>query len=170
MVSFHYSSISSTLFGRQNRNLLEDVASSESERWGSAVNVVPVVIGVGHSQVASVLVAVAVRVADQRCLVVVVDVAVGDGDPVAGVGDINKAVVVVLPVVQVAGDVDVVNPDVLGGLDGDGVTIVGQDLGNLQVADNDVGLSIDGKTNTSKACTLGQRFFWSVVEDNLDTH
>jgi hypothetical protein len=128
------------------------VAGTEAERWGTAVDVLPVVVGIGDGQVASVLVAVAVRVADQGRLVVVVDVAVGDGDPVRGVGDVNEAVVVVLAVVQVRRDVDVVDPDVLGGLDGDGVTIVGQDLGDLHVADNDVGLAVDGQTDTSQAC------------------
>lgn len=52
---------------------------------------------------------------------------------------------------QVAGNVDVVDPDILRSLNGDGITILGENLGNLQVANNDVGLLVDGKADTSKA-------------------
>lgn len=52
---------------------------------------------------------------------------------------------------QVAGNIDVVDPYVLGSLNGDGITIVGENLGNLDVPNNDVGLLVDGQADTSKA-------------------
>lgn len=138
------------------------MASAESVRGTTAVDVVPVVVGVRDDQVASVLVRVAVRVADQRCLPVVVDVRVRHGHVVTGVGDVDQAVVVVLVVVQVAGDVDVVDPDVVGGLDGDGVTVVGQNLGDLHVTDDNVGLPVDGEADTRKALSR-----WSASPPQL---
>lgn len=50
-------------------DLLEDVAGSESERWGTRVDVAPVVVRVGDVQVAGVLGAVRVGVANKRGLV-----------------------------------------------------------------------------------------------------
>lgn len=49
---------------------------------------------------------------------------------------------------QVAGNIDVVDPYVLGSLNGDGITIVGENLGNLDVPNNDVGLLVDGQADT----------------------
>lgn len=84
---------------------------------------------------AFVFVAVAIRVADQRRLPVIMDEGVGDGDIVGGVGEllllvygfcvgffcngyiatyVNEPIVVVLVVVTVRGDVAVVDPDVVG--------------------------------------------------------
>ena len=77
----------------------------------------------------------------------VVNVRVGDGDPLAAVVDVDQAVVVVLAVVHVARNVAVVDPDVGGGLDGDGVAVGGEDLGNGQVAHDDVALLVDGEAD-----------------------
>jgi len=44
---------------------------------------------------------VGVRVTNEGGLPVVVDVRVGDGDPVTGMGDIDQAIIVVLVVVAV---------------------------------------------------------------------
>jgi hypothetical protein len=113
-----------------------EVASSEAERRATRVDVEPVVVVVGDGQVALVFAAVAVRVADQRALPVVVHEAVGDGDVVSGVCNVEETVVVVLVVVEVGGEVDVVNPDVLGFLDGNG--IAADDLLHGEVAEDDV--------------------------------
>lgn len=69
---------------------------------------------------------------------------------------INQAIIVILVVVQVAGQVDVVNPDILGRLNGDRIAVVSEDLADLQVPHNDVGLPINGKTNTRESCILIQ--------------
>lgn len=91
-----------------------DVAGSEADAGGARVDVVPVVVVLGHAEVAGVLGAVGVGVADEGGLPVVVDVGVGDGDEVGGVGEVDQSVVVVLVVVKVGGEVDVVDPDVGG--------------------------------------------------------
>lgn len=91
-----------------------EVAGTEAERGTAGVQVVQVVVGVGDSQVALVLGAVGVGVADEGGLPMVVEEGVGDGDVVGGVGNIEEAVVVVLVVVTVGREVEVVDPDVLG--------------------------------------------------------
>lgn len=97
---------------------------------------------------AGVLITVAVGVADEGGLEVVVEVVVGEGDKVRGVGDVKEAVIEVLVVVPVGRQVAVVDPDVLGGLDADGVTVVSEDLGDLHVADDDVVGLVDVEANT----------------------
>jgi hypothetical protein len=47
-----------------------------------------------------------------------------------------------LVVVQVTGNIDVINPDVVGRLDAEGITSLSEDLADLQVPDDDV-LSIE---------------------------
>lgn len=58
--------------------------------------------------------------------------------------------------VHVREQLAVVNPDVVGVLDTNGVTGIGKDLGNLQVPDNDIALSVDTKTNTNQSYLLYQ--------------
>jgi hypothetical protein len=67
-----------------------DVAGAEADRRGARVDVAPVVVGVGDAQVALVFGAVVVAVAYQRGFPVVVDVAVGDGYVVGGVGELYR--------------------------------------------------------------------------------
>ena len=55
---------------------VEDVGSTEADQGHAAVDVLPVVVGVGDVELALVLGAVAVAVADERGLVVVVEVGV----------------------------------------------------------------------------------------------
>lgn len=50
-------------------DLLEDVAGAKSERWGTRVDVAPVVVGIGDVQVAGVFSTVGVGVTDQGGLV-----------------------------------------------------------------------------------------------------
>lgn len=106
------------------------MAGAEAEGWTARVQVVPVVVIEGDAEVALVFVTIAVRVADQRGLPVVVDEGVGDSDKVGGVGEllplasglesymgiayVDESIVVVLVVVAVRRDVAVVDPDVVG--------------------------------------------------------
>lgn len=83
---------------------------------------------------------------------VIVNVAVRDGNPLAGVGHIDQAVVVVLVMVQVAGQINMVNPDVVRCLNRDSITVVSEDLADLQVSHNDIGLLVDGQTNAGESC------------------
>ena len=120
-----------------------EVAGAEAERGAARVDVLPVVVVVGDGEVALVFAAVAVRVADERALPVVVHEAVGDGDIVGGVGYVEETVVVVFVVVEVRGEVYMVDPDVLGFLDGDGVAA--DDLFHGEVAEDDVLYGLDGE-------------------------
>ena len=81
----------------------------------------------------------------------VVDVAVGDGNPLAGMRDVDETVVVVLAGVEVARNVHMVDPDVLGGLDANAIAVVGRDFGDLQVAHDDVGHLVDVETDAGQA-------------------
>lgn len=125
------------------------MAGSESERRTTGVDVGPVVVGVGHTEMANVLITVAVGVTDERCFVVVMELGVRDSDEVGSVGDIQETIVVILAVIHVAGKIAVINPDVggLGLLDGDGVarSIFGLDILDNKIANNDIA-RMDGKT------------------------
>lgn len=69
------------------------MASAKADRWGTRVDVVPVVIVLGDTEVAGVFRSVAVAVSDQVGLPVVVDVAVRDGDVVSSMGELGKPLV-----------------------------------------------------------------------------
>lgn len=128
---------------------------TETDRGSARSNAGPVVVGVRDVESALVLGAVAVGVADERGLVVVVEVGVGDGDEVRGVGDIEETVVEVLVLGQVGGQLTVVDPDVGGLLDTDSITVGSNNVLDLEVANNDVLLLVDVKTNVVKRSTSG---------------
>lgn len=75
---------------------VENVGGAEADRGLAGVDVLPMVVGVGYAEVTGVLVAVGIAVADERCLVVVVEITVGDCDVVGRVGNVDEAIVVVL--------------------------------------------------------------------------
>ena len=144
--------------GRVDEVLVEvvvDMGGAEADGRAAGVDVGPAVVGVGDGQVAGVLARVGVGVSDERALPVVVEEGVGEGDPVGGVGDIEEAVVVVLADVQVALEVDVVDPDVGGLVDANGVTVVGVDAGNGEVADNNVGDATNVQADTLEGGAAG---------------
>jgi hypothetical protein len=114
-----------------------DVTLSEAERRSARVQVRPVVVRVRHTQ-SSVLRSVRVRVADQRRLPVVRKLRPRYGHAVRAVRDVEKSVVVVLVVVPVRREVEVVDPHLGCLLDADGIAGVGEDLGDLEVANDDV--------------------------------
>ena len=66
------------------------VAGPETEGRAARVQVVPVVVIKGDAEVALIFVAVAVRVADQRGLPMVVNEGVGNGYVVGGVGELCR--------------------------------------------------------------------------------
>jgi hypothetical protein len=55
---------------------VDDVRGAEAEQRHARVDVLPVVVGVGDVQLAFVFVAVAVGLADEGCLIVVVEIGV----------------------------------------------------------------------------------------------
>lgn len=126
-----------------------DVDGAVADRGVARVDVLPVVVGVGDVELALVG-GVRVDVADQGGLVVVVDVAVGDGDPVGFPGDVQETVVVVLSRVEVGAQVNVINPHVGGRLDTDGISVGLLDLGDGQVTDDDVLHTLDVQTDSGE--------------------
>lgn len=64
------------------------MAGAEAEGRAARVQVVPIVVGESDAKVALVFIAVAVRVADQRGLPMVVNEGVGNGYVVGGVGEL----------------------------------------------------------------------------------
>lgn len=127
--------------------VVEDVDEAETDGGGAGTNVGPTVVGVGDVESALVLGGVAVRVANKRGLVVVVEVGVGDGDPVRGVGDVEEAVEEVLVLGEVGRELTVVNPDVGGLLDTNGITVGSNNVLDGKVANNDVLLLVDVETD-----------------------
>jgi len=64
--------------------------------------------------------------------------------------------ILVLVVALVAGDVDVVDPYLVRFLDSDSVPGTGEDLGDLDVADNHVRLLVHAEADTIESCaTIG---------------
>jgi hypothetical protein len=82
---------------------------------------------------------------------VVVEVGVGDCHEVCGVREIDEAVVGVFADVFVAREIAVVDPDVGGLVDGDGITVGCEDLGDLQVPDDYVLLAQYGEADASES-------------------
>jgi len=133
--------------------VVEDVDETEADGRGTRSNVGPVVVGVGDVESTSVLISVAVRVTDQRSLVVVVEVSVGDGNPVRSVGNIKKTIIEVLVLGEIRGQLAVVDPDVGGLLDTDGITVGSNDVLDGEVTNDDVLLLVDVKTNVVERST-----------------
>ena len=90
--------------------------------------------------------------ADEGSLPVVVEVGVGNGDIVNSVSNIEKTIIVVLVVVLVGAQVEVVNPDITGRLDGNRISA--NDLGDGQVANDDI---LDILNSEREARELGSR-------------
>jgi hypothetical protein len=95
---------------------------------------------------------------------VVVKEGVGHGDPVGAVRDVKETVEVVLAGGQVAREVDVVNPDIGDLVERDGIAVLGEDLLDLQVADDNVGHTADLQADTSDG------FGKDVSFDSLRVH
>lgn len=127
-----------------------DVSSSEAHRRATAVDIGPVVVVIGDVKGASVLVAVAVRVADQTGLPVVGELGPADGDEVGGSLEIKKAVVKVLVSGDaLGGEVTVVDPDVGGALNVDQILAL-RGVTHLEVADDDILDCLEAEAATSE--------------------
>lgn len=107
------------------------MGSSETDGWATGVDVLEVVVGVCDDQVSGILSTVGVRVTDKGCLEVVVQEGVRDRDVVRCVGNVAESVVVVLSVVLVGREIQVIDPDVGGLLNTNGITGGGENLGDL---------------------------------------
>jgi hypothetical protein len=74
------------------------------------------------------------------------EVGVRNGDVVTGVGDVQKAVIVVLVYAEVTANIEVIEPNVAGLLDSKAIAAL--DLAKLQVADDDVVGLLDSNADT----------------------
>jgi hypothetical protein len=149
------------------------VTGTEADQRRTRANVLPVVVSIGDAQVALVRGrgAVAVTVAGERRLVVVVEVVEREGEEVGAVAGVEETVIVVLVGGQAGRELVVVDPDVGAGLpipfvnialthntasrsdylDLDGITIGSNHIAQLQVAHNDVALAADEQTDAVEA-------------------
>lgn len=117
----------------------EDVGGTEANRRGAAVDVVPVVVVVRHVQSTLILRAVAVRVADEAGLEVVVELVVGEGQEVRSTLGIEEAVIEILlaKLKAVGGEVAVIDDNIGRRLDIDQVLALGRVVQD-KILDDDV--------------------------------
>lgn len=87
----------------------------------------------------------------EREAYVVVEVGVRDRDKICCMRQIDKPIVSVLANVFVTGQIAMINPNVGRLVDGDGITVSSEDLGDLQVPHNHIFLTEDGETNASES-------------------
>lgn len=155
-----------------------DMTGTESQRRHTGSDIVPVIVVLSYCQVTGIFSGIAVRVADQRCFEVVVEIDVRDCDPVAGVGYIDEAVVIVFAVGEVGGYVadgklyfggdwgflggngnvkdeegneHMVDPNICGSLNANSITISCKNLLTDDVSYNDVFGFVDVKTDANKS-------------------
>ena len=81
----------------------------------------------------------------------VMEIGERDGHPVSSMREVNKTIIEVLVARSSSRKITVVDPDIGRLLDRNGITVVGLDLGNLHVANDDVLLSIDGEADAGKS-------------------
>lgn len=79
-----------------------DVAGAKAKRRTARAKIQPIIVGVGDTKVANVLISIAVAMSNKTGLVMIVEVCVRDGDEVSSMGCVDQTVVVILIVVQVA--------------------------------------------------------------------
>ncbi len=94
----------------------------------------------------------------------IVQVGVGNGDPFSSVGDIEKTVQVILASAQVAREIAVVNPDVGGLVNANGIAVVSVDLADLQVTHDNIANLADVESNASNSWKGQQMFIFSSME------
>lgn len=78
---------------------------------------------------------------------VIMEKGVGNGDKVCSMRQVNQSIVEVLVNAAVARYITMVDPYVLGQLNGNSIAIIMLDLADLHIADDDVTLTIDGQAN-----------------------
>jgi hypothetical protein len=90
---------------------------------------------------------------------VVMENAVGDSDSVGSMGNIKKTVVEILAIISVTAKVYMVNPDIGGILDADGISDRRRNLLDDEVTDNDILDLINLKADTLKSFTAMLEYF-----------
>lgn len=126
------------------------MASSVPQARGSGADIEPIVVVLRDVQVTGILRRVVVAVANEGRLPVIMQIRIGDGDPLTGVGDVDQSIVVVFAVGEVGVELAVVNPDVGRLLDSDTITVGRKNVLADDVANNDVCLLPDKQANTGQ--------------------
>jgi hypothetical protein len=134
------------------KDVVEEVASTETERRSSGVQINPVVEGIGDSD-CDIFVTIVVGMTDKRSLPVVVEVAVRNSHLVGTMSDIEKAIIKVFVMVAVAGKINMINPDLRSFLNANGITSLSKDLGDDKVTDDNVLFLINAEANTLESFT-----------------
>jgi hypothetical protein len=80
---------------------------------------------------------------------VIVEVGVGDSNPISTMGNVKKSIKVIFSKTQVTGEIAVVNPNVGRLINANGITIGSVNLGDLEVSKNNVLLATNIEANTS---------------------
>jgi hypothetical protein len=117
----------------------------------SRLTVAPVVVRICNPQMALVFTTIVVRVADKARLPVVVEVGVADRNKVCSMGEINEAIVIVLVMGTIGGQVKVIKPNVSRRLNADCITIRGDHLRKLKVANDNILLPFDHVANVDES-------------------
>jgi hypothetical protein len=147
---------SKTSYAHIVKDIIEDMTSSETERGSTGVEVMPVVVSIGDGD-GNVLSSIAVGVTNKRGFPVVVKNAARHGNLISSVGDVEKAIVVVLVMVLVGRQIDVVDPNLRGLLNADSISCLSKNLANFNVTDDDIGLLEHTKSNTLKSWIHSER-------------
>lgn len=127
-----------------------DVGGAEAHRGSTRVDVGPVVVVVGDVELASVISAGVVAVADQAGLPVVGELGPADGDKVGASLGVAETVVEVLVTGDALGrEVAVVDPDVGGALNVDQILTLGR-VAHLEVTEDDVGHVLHAETTADE--------------------
>lgn len=79
----------------------------------------------------------------------IVEVGVRDSDPISTMGNVKKTIKVILSKAQIAREIAVVNPYVGGLIDTNSIAVGSINLGDLEVAENNVLLLTNIEANTS---------------------
>jgi hypothetical protein len=103
---------------------------AEAEGGGTRVKIVPLVECVSNLD-CLVFALVTIRVANERCLPVIVEVGVGDRGSIDTMGKVKEAIIVVLVMVTVRPEFDRIDPDAVRSLDSKSIARISEDLVDL---------------------------------------
>lgn len=79
----------------------------------------------------------------------IVEVGVGDSDPISTMGNVKKTIKVILSKTQITRQIAVVNPHIGRLIDTNSIAVGSINLGDLEVAENNVLLLTNIEANTS---------------------
>lgn len=79
----------------------------------------------------------------------IVEVGVGDSNPISTMGNVKKTIKVILSKTQITGEVAVINPNVSRLIDTNSIAVGSINLGDLEVSKNNVLLATHIEANTS---------------------